>query len=140
MRRLTCAAALLLAGCSDPLGSGRVQMRAENDFYAVFRGDQTTTVRYTVTNGTDAPIEMLTCAASVDVTAERLDGRTWSPVVGLVCLPSPTPPIRIAAGETHTDSTQIVGWGTWRLRTEATQGKSSRVIVSRTFETGVPAD
>ena len=38
-----------------------------------------------------------------------------------------------AKGATVTDSTEIVGWGTWRLRIRAIGGGGARDLVSQTF-------
>ena len=118
MKRLACAAALLLAACSDPLTSGRVQVRAANSFYGVIDNTKATTVRYTVTNGTDETVSLQSCATRVDAVV--------------------APPIEVAPGGTVTDSTEIVGWGTWRLRIRASAGGAARDLVSQTFESGYP--
>lgn len=140
MKRLTCAAALLLAACSDPLGSGGVQIRAANSFYGVIDNQKPTTVRYTVTNGTDRTVSLASCASRVDARPERKDGGSWTPSGGVNCVAVLSPPIEVAPGATVTDSTEIVGWGTWRLRIRATAGEAAKDLVSPTFESGYPGD
>jgi hypothetical protein len=138
MRRFACAAAFLLAACSDPLSSGRVQVRAADSYYGTIDNTKPVIVRYTVTNGSDETVALDACGTRIDAHPERKDGGSWTPDGGMACLAVVTPPIQVAPGATVTDSTEIVGWGTWRLRIRASAGGTAKDVVSQTFESGYP--
>jgi len=138
MRRLACAAALLLAACSDPLGSSHLQIHVAGSYYGTIDDTKPVTVRYTVTNGTDATIALESCGSRVNARPERKENTGWTPRGGLTCLAAVTPPVEVAPGATLTDSTEIVGWGTWRLRIHVSAGSDMRDRVSQPFESGYP--
>ncbi|HEX8245384.1 MAG TPA: hypothetical protein VF541_17855 [Longimicrobium sp.] len=141
MRKLVCAA-LLLAACSDPLGSGGVRVLPEQEAYAAFNDTQPVTVRYTVTNADDAPIGVPICGSTLSVQIQRKVNGEWATVAapGTSCF-AVFALRTIDPGRSVTDSVTVQGFGTWRVRVPFTRPQSeSGFADSREFVTRVPPD
>lgn len=135
-------AVLLLAACSDPVGSGGVRVLPEQEAYAAFNDTQPVTVRYTVTNGDDAPIGVPTCGSSLSVQVQRKLNGEWVTVVtpGTSCF-AVFSLKTLEPGRSLRDSVTIQGLGTWRVRVPYTRaGGATGAADSREFETRIPPD
>ncbi len=137
MRRILSAVTLvLLAACSDSTGpTTGVRVQTEWRTYQL-GGQEVLPVPFTVTNTSDAGVELLACGGTPVIELQSREEWRWTTIAGTICPANlVTTPIELAPGASVTGEVQIYNVGTFRivLPNPSLDAREPRAI-SPTFE------